>query len=764
MKGGSIVLMSGDYFLTDTVTLTPQDSGLKIVGSGRESVRVSGGREYKFEWNEYKTVMAAVEVDSNVVGDIDKSGLNEGGVKIHGATPTAHECRSFCEANAACTSFTWFDETVRNVSGICYFRIDQNWDPKPQPGAISGKKASVLVADLSSQKPTPFKSLFINGRRAVRARYPNGNPETTGLHTDPTGYTTAIKWLPPVTKPPSHEIHIESPVRSGTHFPQFQIGIGGPVDVFNPPESYWGTASPVGGGGSTYTISTGLQYKSNEDFVNRKWSNPKTGVVHALHCEYWGGWQFAIDDRDMESQTITWSYGGFQEARGCGHGKEYYIDNIFEELDTPGEWFYDEGSMKLYLMPNGSVPESGIGTTLTRLFSVEGTLDDPVRNITLSSMTVAYTQPTYLQDYEVPSGGDWSVHKDGAIFIEGAEGTRVVGILFDSPGGNGVMITGYARGTVVSDSEFKYVGDNVVVLLGRVDLMDALGGTQPRDTLIEGNIMREFGIWGKQTAALAQALSTQTTFTRNIFFNGPRAGININDGLGGGNLIKKNIGFNMVRETGDHGVFNSWDRQPFLTKVRDGHTPSLIPATSNLTLNLFINNYHSVWPIDHDDGSCYYLDTLNFLVYGGYKNYLGHSKVVRNNIYVYPDQRTTILGEENVGKFFTEPYCANSDGADNTGPFPSGWGEIWANNTCIIGNPNIYEFSACSANKDISALVPLTGNNTFYAKSKDIYIQCGDKKLTLDQYQELGYDLGSTVEDIIPIGDVINMGRSLLGI
>ena len=31
------------------------------------------------------------------------------------------------------------------------------------------------------------------------------------------------------------------------------------------------------------------------------------------------------------------------------------------------------------------------------------------------------------------------------------------------------------------------------------------------------------------------------------------------------------------------------------------------------------NNYHSTWPIDHDDGSCYYHDHHNFLIYGGAK-------------------------------------------------------------------------------------------------------------------------------------------------
>lgn len=51
-----------------------------------------------------------------------------------------------------------------------------------------------------------------------------------------------------------------------------------------------------------------------------------------------------------------------------------------------------------------------------------------------------------------------------------------------------------------------------------------------------------------------------------------------------------------VRETSDHGCFNSWDRLPYLTTVRTG-VPSLIPAESYITRNFFINNYHTTWPI-----------------------------------------------------------------------------------------------------------------------------------------------------------------------
>ena len=170
----------------------------------------------------------------------------------------------------------------------------------------------MFVTDLTDQSPSPFTQLFIDGRRAVRARYPNGNPETTGLHTDPTGYfSTADEWynrLPHV----GTTIFIPDPNRNGTHFPCFSLGEGGSVSVFDPPTSYWGTAKPVGGGGSIYEVPYGMRYPSNISFVKRSWSDPSTGELRTFQGRRWGGWIFQIDKRDEAARNITWSKGGFQ--------------------------------------------------------------------------------------------------------------------------------------------------------------------------------------------------------------------------------------------------------------------------------------------------------------------------------------------------------------------------------------------------------------------------------------------------------------------
>ena len=52
------------------------------------------------------------------------------------------------------------------------------------------------------------------------------------------------------------------------------------------------------------------------------------------------------------------------------------------------------------------------------------------------------------------SGADWSIRPTAAVVLTGTEGALVQHATFDSVGGNGVLISGYARNATVADSEF----------------------------------------------------------------------------------------------------------------------------------------------------------------------------------------------------------------------------------------------------------------------------------------------------------------------
>jgi hypothetical protein len=745
---GIIYLMPGRYQPKKPINLTPDDSNLAIIGSGVDSTIISGAKEYTLKWEQYTSKNASLEKGVSIVNDtLIGPGMNASHAKFIPLMVNASECRKACNMDPSCFAYTFFDSSSENYSNMCYFRTDGLWAPVEDSTAMSGRKLNIMVADLSGQNPTTFTSLFLNGHRATRARYPNSNPETMGLHTYPTGYmSSAVKWLPPKEMPPAEEVNIATPKISRVFYGYYNIGIGGPVEAFDPPKSYWGLTDPAQRNDVlVYKVPTGLEYSPSEEFSTRMWKNPTTGVVHAYHGIHWGNWQFKIDDCNYVDRTISWSYGGFQEARGYKSGSEWFIDNIFEELDAPGEWFYDEKEQKLYFYPNSttdSLPSTGYGTALQRLLNVRGTLRNPVYNITVVNLTLTQTEPTFLESYEAPSGGDWSIHRGGTVFVEGVDGFTIQQCLFDSPGGNGLFLSNYVRNAIIERNEFRYPGDSAIASLGSTELIDGTSGNQPRGTKIINNLMHENGIYGKQSAAYFQSLTAQVEFDGNILFNGPRDGVNFNDNFGGGHVLKNNLGFNMVRETADCGPFNFFNRVPYITRLFDGTTPSLMLAMSYNSNNFLITNYHSVWPLDHDDGSCYWVDTNNFLVYGGFKNNYGHSKSTLNNTYIYPDASHHNRNEI----FYVWPYCAVDV---HVALDSAGWGDIWSNNRCIIGNRTVYDFENCDTERDSRDLVPYTASNVFYAPYKDLTVLCGGKNITLQEYQRMGFDIGSLVYDIV---------------
>ena len=742
----TIFLLEGVHELTETLHFGPQDSETNLVG---DNAIISGGKVVKPNWKLYEKTTQPASGQNAIFYDNLKPGESSKSVKFMSKINSSETCLAGCNQDEKCTAYVFLNTAT--FKSMCYFRYDGVWNIEPQNNCVSGKKITIYQTNLKDTNIKPFNSLFINGRRAVRARFPNGNPETGGMHTIPTGYVNeALEWLPAKTYPPAVEIQIKNPYRAHNQFPIFQLGIGGSVNQFDPPESYWATKAPYGG--VTYKVPSGLVFNESLEISGNVWKKPETGIVHAYMRYHWGGWQFQLDGRNMSSNTLTWSKGGFQEARGDIGGAEWYVENIFEELDVAGEWYFDDDTYQLYYFPNGTLPDEITISQVESLMSIKGSQSNPVKSISFSHLTFTETSTTYLESYEVPSGGDWSIHRNGALFIEGAENVVVDNCLFSNIGGNALFLSNYIRNATVSNNEFVWIGDSAIAAIGSSKLIDGTDGNQPRGTKISCNLAHEVGLFGKQTAAYIQSISCQTLLEGNVFFNGPRAGINFNDGFGGGNIMTRNLLFNFVRETLDHGPFNSWDRQLYLTKVRDGVTPSLVPKENMMTYNFLINNFHSVWPIDHDDGTAYFTDQYNYLVYGGFKNYLGHSKTSQYNVYIYPD------GNQPYGK----PFCALSSGA-RTGPLASGWGDRYTDNTCIINEAQVYDFSSCKL-ENISQLIPFTARNKFYTPDAKILFKCDNYTWTLKEYQEKGFDVGSTVSNLVSTKEIIQWGKDLLGL
>ena len=392
----------------------------------------------------------------------------------------------------------------------------------------------------------------------------------------------------------------------------------------------------------------------------RRWKNPAGGFVHGLSSHRWGSLHYRITGVDENGKLKL--EGGDQINRSSSllHKQYRFVENIFEEMDAPGEWYLDTDKGVLYFMPPKGVDiakASLEAVVLKQLVEFRGSIRQPVRNIHLRGLTLTHTTSTVLEKYEPLLRGDWSIVRAGAVFFEGAEGCSVTDCFFDAVGGNGVFISNYNRRIKVSGCKFTEAGDSAICLVGDFNAVRSASTWQnqiadppdktvgprslnyPALSVIHNNLIYNIGIFGKQTAGVFISMAAEITVSHNTIYRVPRAGICINDGTWGGHLIEYNDVFNTVRETGDHGPFNSWGRDRHWGS-RSNLTRSICQLDNFKTTIIRHNRFahwgsHS-WGIDLDDGSSNYHLYNNLCLGMSFKLREGFFRLVENNVCVGP--------------------------------------------------------------------------------------------------------------------------------
>ncbi|XP_065181055.1 uncharacterized protein LOC135811743 [Sycon ciliatum] len=770
-----IVLRSGIHYLNTTVEVNVQDSGTIIESAPGETAVLSGGLPLAPQWKPYNVsqspaTMVIQQGADNVWGHVPGPGKSTPTIKYVGTFASSEECQAQCKYGT-CFAWTWHKKDATGWSQGCYLHSDHWWSPHVSTTDTSGYWAqapNIYVADVTEQAPENLQlGMFVaetredaeagNFFRANRARYPNIVSAERTLF--PAGWVPGgADWDGPADLGNSTFITVGTPTyEANPDFEHFQIGVDGPCSIFTPPESYWCSEKPSGGGAFTFLSPSGVTF--NKTVLTRAATYnaelfQETAVLHTWRPSHWSSWMFEFKDFDPESGKGKFSRGGFQGARGSAKGSEWWLANVFEELDHPNEYFYNPDTGKLYYFHNGTgaPPEDFqfVAANLKTLISITAAMDNPVFNFTLRNVVLTTAAYTYMDPHGVPSGGDWGLQRSGAVFAEGTKLLTIENCVFKNLDGNGLFLSGFVHDSMISNNEFTLIGDTAMAAWGYTNLIDGTSGEQPRRNRIEQNFIHEIGLYEKQSSCWFQAKSAQTTLRTNICFNGPRAGVNINDGFGGGNEMEDNVLFNMCRESSDHGPFNSWDRQPFLTDVADPENPSLYPAVNNIHHNFLIGNYGSSMCLDNDDGSAYYHHSDNYLVYGGHKsNYGGHNKVSTNNYNLYP-----VVYSYSCFSIFQNTLNAT-------------YAEAYMNCTCVlrgVANENMYRFQpACDLTKP-DTLSFLTGDNTIYTPTANATVNACGKTLTAEQWLQLGLDKGTVLKTSPDVDTIIGWGRKLFNL
>ncbi len=394
------------------------------------------------------------------------------------------------------------------------------------------------------------------------------------------------------------------------------------------------------------------------------WKHPVGAVVHAMHNSGWGDFHYVVTGVDQNGEATL--SGGHQNNRQSGLHKNYrMVENVFEELDSPGEWFLDTDKHLLYYWPKPgiNVDEASFeGVNLKNLITIQGSADEPVRNVTIEGIRFEYTTRTLMESYEPLLRSDWCIYRGGAIYMEGAESCSVENCELTDLGGNAVFVSGYNRSINISGNHIHEIGASGVCFVGDPSAvrspsfeyhqfvphseMDTVSGPAndlyPSGCVAVNNLIHRTGRIEKQSAGIQISMAMDIRIFNNSIYEVPRAGINIGDGCWGGHIIEGNDVFNTVLETSDHGAFNSWGRDRFWHPDRPV-MDSLVavypemPQWDAIHTTVIRNNRFRCdhgWDIDLDDGSSNYQIYNNLCLVGGIKLREGFCRTVENNIII----------------------------------------------------------------------------------------------------------------------------------
>ena len=284
--------------------------------------------------------------------------------------------------------------------------------------------------------------------RIVRARYPNGHPEVwnNGAYFINPYYVNTWNMPESGNEYKPHQIYKDlsdckttNPCLNHSEYKPFDTytaGYGNLCDLWEPSFSYWCGQNCAGGWGEQdqrmategiRQLPTGMNYNITMLPEIGTWNDISDAVFHIKHSQGWNMFMWETGDYiNTELGNISFGNGGWQGGRVWTKtsdinkqattnlpilGGQWYIENVLDILDMPGEWFFNRTTNELYYWPNNTnVGESPVNTSdlvignLSNIFTFQSDYwENPINNVTINGIIFRDTRYTYLDRWGTPS-------------------------------------------------------------------------------------------------------------------------------------------------------------------------------------------------------------------------------------------------------------------------------------------------------------------------------------------------------------------------
>lgn len=494
-----------------------------------------------------------------------------------------------------------------------------------------------------------------------------------------------------------------------------------------------------------------------------RWSDPAGGFIHAMHVSRWGGYHYRITGKKPDGSLAY--EGGWQNNRQMGMHKDFrMVENIFEELDAPGEWFHNAKTNTLYFMPEpGAVLDDALVEVvrLRHLVEFKGSAAAPVRHVTLKGFTYRHAARTFMDNREPLLRSDWTIYRGGAVLLTGTENVRILDSEFDQCGGNALFVNDYNRRALIKGCYIHDAGASGVCFVGDPEAVrnplfeykqsqdltkiDRTPGPKtdnyPADCAVEDTLIHGIGRVERQPAGVQISMSYKIAVRDTSIYDCARSGINIGDGCWGGHVIERCDVFDTVLETHDHGSFNSWGRDRYWTSNHRGVSEPEVKKDAKLP---FLDVIEPItirdsrwrcdhgWDIDLDDGSSNYQIYNNLMLAGGLKFREGYGRKAWNNILVNSGFHPHVWFDQSGSQFQRNIVMAANAPIGQ----PDGWGGDVDHNF-VVSEADLRKSQAAGADAHSVSGDPLFMNpdeGDFRVKEGSPALKIGFKNFPMDQF------------------------------
>ena len=220
-------------------------------------------------------------------------------------------------------------------------------------------------------------------------------------------------------------------------------------------------------------------------------------------------------------------------------GDRYFLENILEELDSPGEWYLDRDGRKLYLWPKTPLTSESqvIAPRLTRFVEFRGTAQQPVEFVRLSGLTFEET------DYTPDDGFvAYGTNQDGVLTLAHTNGVAVVNCRLRNIG-KAALHSSFGRNTRIVGNEISHGAE------GGIYVHDS-----PAGTIILDNHIHHLGWVYKHVAGIATREQVHgALIAHNHVHDTTRWGISVGHTTSTRNIVEYNHLHDLNTETYDTG-------------------------------------------------------------------------------------------------------------------------------------------------------------------------------------------------------------------